>query len=171
MAKNNPADPRLVQIYGLARRLREAKTNLYAELEAQVQARLQQHEDALNQAIVSARYEGLTVSAIARAYTGPGKTPNRNKITEILRDRIDPSAIPSTDSVFSWQERTVSTPEGERSVYDLVVNAIDYGPDDLTGRFRFRVLGTDIEPYSEDDAGWSDYDGLRLWMADNPRPS
>lgn len=153
------------------------RTRLEEDAAAWIQTQMEQHEAALEEAVMNALSNGHSVSDVARAYTVSGKTPNRNRIYEIkARNNSNVSAW-SGKYPFTWVERIVETAAGERTVYDLVAKTQNFGPDKISGDFRWRYDSGVIEPVLNPDPDVDPFPVtnfysqlLDRWLKMNPYP-
>lgn len=176
-----PTDPLMMRIASLARTYRESQVSLRAQLEKQYRDTLQSQYTELGTEIARAYGAGYSKSAIARAYTAPGFTPNRVKIGEFLDEfeHLIRTSITTDVYPFRWENRTVSTGQGSRVVYDLVAEFHEFGPDSLVGTYRWAVIDGELEPlYNDGDLTTGMIyptkiayaQPLEEWMSMNPQP-
>ena len=97
--------------------------------------------------------------------------------------RLFPSAryrgLPKIETIgnfpFRWEPRIIETFAGERTVYDVIGELHEFGPEDVTGVFRWNfiagelepVLDPTMEPYPHTKAYTS---VLEQWLLRNPYP-
>lgn len=161
------------QVHNVAARRKE----LEIEAAEWVTRSLEPEFKALAQAIFVAREEGYPVIDIARAYTTPGKTPNRNAVYAII-NQFKKQTV-EEDLPFKWVPRTVKTASGKKTVFDVHAEFSEYGPEDLTGDFTWRydeststldpVLKVDEDPYPVDSSFYRSL--LGRWVQANPYPT
>lgn len=165
-------------VAALAEDFRTSRDRLMKEAIEQVRIKMAEKEQALEEAVVRALEDDHAVTAVARAYTPPGSTPNRNAIYAIKKRHAEKFAGPKSSGYpFQWVARTVETRNGTRVVFDIhaVLNA--FGPDDVTGEYTWTydpndetvepVLSVDYDPYPT-----TKYykQMLSQWLSMNPYP-
>lgn len=159
----------------------KSAATLRARLEADasdwIQAQMQQHEAALDEAVMGALSDGHSVTDVARAYTISGKTPNRNRIYEIKARNNNNVSAWSGKYPFRWVELIVETATGERTVYDVVATADNFGPEKVNGIFRWRYDSGALEPVLDADPNVEPFPVstfyaqlLDRWLKMNPYP-
>lgn len=119
--------------------------------------------------------EGHSITAVAKAVSKPGKTPNRGAIYDVLRNRNVQRKV--EELPFSWQPRDVETAAGTRTVYDLTAELEMFGPDEITGWFRWRydTATHELDPVLDEDDPYPSEAGfytkmLSDWLERNPYP-
>lgn len=164
-------DAILLKIAVLAEDLRVSRDKLHREALAQVEAQLAVKQRSLDSAVGEAIEEGHTITAIARAYTPPGSTPNRNKIYEIKGRTGAVYASSNGDYPFEWVSRT----SNGRTHYDVIGTLLDFGPENVSGTFRWKYIAGSLEPVI--DAVRDPYPNTRYykqmldqWVSLNPYP-
>lgn len=155
-----------------------ARDRLELEAAAWVDKKVLTFEGALEEAVVSAVEDGHSVTAVARAYTISGKTPNRNKIYDILKKYADDDAPWSGDYPFEWTAREVKRASGSVTVYDVHGDLSDFGPLEVSGYFMWRydratgeldeVLDGVEDPYPIGTKYYKQV--LDRWLVANPYP-
>lgn len=169
-------DARLIALAQKAEEFRNTKKDLLAEAVRKAQALIDQREQELDQLVLQALEEGHSVMDVARAYTPPGSTPNRNKIYDIRRRYSDGTKVASYgDWPFRWEGREVETVNGPRTVYDVIGTLVDFGPDQVNGVFRWRYIAGQLEEVFEFDkplypTGKHYQFMLSQWLQMNPYP-
>ena len=149
-------------------------------LEISAAAWVEQHmidsTNELESAVVSALEDGWGVTDVARAYTLSGKTPNRNAIHEIKNRNASIMETWAEEYPFEWVGRDVTTARGKRTVYDVVLNAKNFGPEKLTDTYTWRfdrTEGTTEPVVTESDPYPSSKfyrQALTRWLTTHPYP-
>lgn len=164
---------KLVAVTTLVDDVRDTRTRLQQEVMAEVRKRLAEKERALENAVMDA-LSVFTVTDVARAYTPPGSTPNRNAIYEIKRRNAARNVMRVTTAPFEWVPRTMETVNGEITVYDIQAVFDNFGPANLNGLYTwswddrpvFELTGAQ-EPYPTTKY----YNSmLEQWLTVNPYP-
>lgn len=126
-------------------------------------------------AVMDALAQGNSVANVARAFTLSDRTPNRSAIYEIKNRRHVRGAVETYP--FEWDERTVTTANGDRTVYDVVAHLHEYGPDKISGDYTWRYdmfdrtlepVLTAANPYPTDVEFYTM--ALTSWLMDYPYP-
>lgn len=174
MSKKNDLT-RLTRVAVLAENYRAAKETLRKEAEARIRAELANLENGLELAVVEALDHGHNVTEVARAYTPPGNTPNRVRIYNIRKKHDGPTIVTEGDFPFRWEPRVIETFTGERTVYDAVGILMEFGPDDVSGTFRWTYIGGELEPVLDPTVdpypNTKAYTAvLEQWLLRNPYP-
>lgn len=171
------AETKLHAVAARVQSAEEAHARLKAEADAWVKSQMKAEDKAVEDAVMDALDDGHSIAAVARAYTISGLTPNRNKIYEIKKRRAERITDWVGEYPFRWSPRIVKTRDGERTVYDIVSETSEFGPEDITGEFTWRydretntpepILYVDRDPYPT-----SVYYNtvLTKWLADHPYP-
>ena len=172
---NNKDVSKLTRVAVLSEGFRAARETLRQEAEARIKLELAQKERELEEAVIDAIEYGHTVMDVARAYTPPGNTPNRGRIYQIRRKHAGPRVETAGHFPFHWEPRIIETFAGERTVYDAVAELDEFGPDDVTGVFRWTYIAGELEPmldpHSEPYPNTKAYTAvLDQWLLRNPYP-
>lgn len=171
MPRASLTDPTMLRISALAARFKTARDRAEVEIRRMVEEEVASEYEAFGNEVINALNTGFSITDVARAFSGPNVTPNRTRIYEI-RDEFQaregvrnltsrPSVFedaPTSDD-FQWREREVSTPEGTRSVYDVV-----------KGEDVWRVYEDGIEHFGGDPVSPQRQAEIEAWMTTNPRP-
>jgi hypothetical protein len=75
--------------------------------------------------------------SVARVITPAGSTPNRARVYRVLNKHNVQRKSVQAEYPMSWEPRVVESFDGEYIVYDVVATLDRFGPDDVTGAFRF----------------------------------
>ncbi len=161
----------------LSEKLREQAPRIRARAMAQANAEIASLAEALERSVVAAKAENHRVTDIARALTTPGKTPNRNRVYEILKKYENHIDSRTEGFPFEWVARQVETAQGEATVYDIHTIVQDFGPDSVTGEYTWRydvATGRPEAVFSLDYEPWpltKHYQSLiQQWVDINPYP-
>jgi hypothetical protein len=173
MSKNKET---LDDVANSARVLEDAREQLMSEAAQWVAKKLGPFQQALERAVMVAKYDDHTISDIARAYTVSGKTPNRNAVYKIIMSHSGEDGDMG-DMPFEWRARQIKTARGERTVYDITANLKDFGPDKISGEFRWRFdeptqtvdpVLDEHDPYPVSETFYRKV--LERWVSNNPYP-
>lgn len=114
------------------------KGRLEQEARLWVEERIRPALVTFEQSVSDAVNDGHTVTDVARVITGLGKTPNRNRVYEILSRTAANLDAWTREYPFEWQPREVQTAKGVRTVMDVTGVLEDFGPDEINGAFQWR---------------------------------
>jgi hypothetical protein len=160
-------------------RVREAEAareQLDIEALAWVKKQMLARQVQVEQAVMAALEDGHTVANVARAYTVSGLTPNRNAIYAIRKKYAEQPAVWVGGYPFEWTPRTVETAAGLKTVYDIEAEFSGFGPQEISGnyRWRFDVATGEPEQYLSDPQAYpiDNYyrRALEHWIGTNPYP-
>lgn len=167
---------RLQLVADHVRQVETARETFRKAAELMVEQQLESYNADLDRAVLAALDAGHSVTDVARAYTISGRTPNRNAIHAIKRAYSDDGSMTLSEYPFEWVERRIATVTGTRTVYDIVGSLIQYGPDEVTGEYRWTYnqnkgeldpVITEADPYPADKFYTQ---AIQRWIMNNPYP-
>jgi hypothetical protein len=161
-----------------ARRVRDnRKAQLRIEADAWIATQLSRDNDALERAVMDALYNEHSITSVATAYTGPGKSPDRKLIHLIKNKHKNTESLWVEDYPFEWSARETETIDGFATVYDVVGVFESFGPEKITGSFTWRYdhisrelepVLTDADPYPQTNKYYAAV--LKRWASTHPYP-
>lgn len=160
----------------LVEQRKDYRLRLKQESEQRLRRNLNHYDQKIFNAVLAALDEGHSVGQVAAAYTVSGKTPNRNAIYRILTAAKQQPRF-TGETPFQWVPREVVTVSGTRIVYDVLAELENYGPDKVTGQFRWRMdpvleeleqVLTDRDPYPTEVPYYKE--AIEHWLRNNPYP-
>jgi hypothetical protein len=166
---------RLERVAAAVRSLQSERKRLNIEAEAWIEQQMEARQKNLERLILDALEEHKLVE-VAEAYTISGKTPNRNAIHRIKNKYAGVAPVLDADIEypFEWWPRIVQTARGSTTVNDVVGTLDGFGPDGVSGTFRWTYTGAALEPVLTEDDPYPNtkyYQAvLQNWLESHPYP-